>query len=934
MNVRIWAAGCALLIIVEAPVFAAINKWSAMGPEGGTISKIAFSKAPNTLFVIAGPAVYRSLDGGMTWAAIASNFLNTPSDLATDPSDSTRLYVTSIDSPALLVSTDGGSTVVALASLPTVIRSATQIVVSQDGATLYLSMSGRIFASVDRGQSWQERTALSSDPSAFISKMVLDPTDAKTLLAVVRSATGIQTLSSSRDGAVSWQPLSTSVAPAVLTVRDLAINPANAAQYWSAQNDGIWLSPDRGAHWSNINPAPTAGLAIDPVNPSIVYAAGVDGTMLSTTDGGGHWTDVSGNLRAGQNPTVAVNPSTDSQVFAGGRTTLAMTSVAGNTWTIRQTGIVAATVSTFSADASVDRVYSYVPMAGVYFAAAGASSATAVNNDALLNLLAGPTDFINSIVAQSGILSASLGLGVAQSRDGGATWAMSYIDATGGSEQLYSMVAPTGTQTILAASETTLYKSPDGGGSWSTISAGVPNDATVSVLLAAPSNPTVAYATFISTVNSGSVAQLGLFRSADAGSTWALSSSSATTLSTRMLAVDPTNANILYGSSASALLKSIDAGVSWAPLTWDASAAFGYPNTLAVDPLHPGILYAASTVSLERSVDGGATWQIIRSATAIPTWVYSTIIADPKRPENILVSVDGRGAQVLTIAPDLALTFHPPSNPFALGVPASMTFTVTNLGPFDATGVKTNLQLPPTLTHMSASVDGGSCTVSAGNVACTVDILRAAATANITVSATPPTAGKIPVSGAVQGDQPDASPSNNTLKTSLSAAVVADLSVSLSASSSAKVGDALTVTLTAKNAGPNTAPAPHVTFNLASGLTPGAVTSSGATCTQSGAATACVLADMPISTSVAITMNAKATTAGNQISTAAINSSATDLVSMNNNASISTSVTPASASGGGGGGAVSELELLALAMLIANQVRARRCFRRGNQVDR
>src|SRR5579871_3000539 len=74
---------------------AAPNAWTAMGPEGGTVAKIAFSPIPNVMFAGASGGFYRSQDGGASWQLTFSGFLNYASDVAVDPTDPTRIYVTS-----------------------------------------------------------------------------------------------------------------------------------------------------------------------------------------------------------------------------------------------------------------------------------------------------------------------------------------------------------------------------------------------------------------------------------------------------------------------------------------------------------------------------------------------------------------------------------------------------------------------------------------------------------------------------------------------------------------------------------------------------------------------------------------------------------------------------------------------------------------------
>jgi uncharacterized repeat protein (TIGR01451 family) len=196
--------------------------------------------------------------------------------------------------------------------------------------------------------------------------------------------------------------------------------------------------------------------------------------------------------------------------------------------------------------------------------------------------------------------------------------------------------------------------------------------------------------------------------------------------------------------------------------------------------------------------------------------------------------------------------------------------------------------------------------------------VRKGATSSLTLTAVAPTAGAFQVSAAVVGDQPDSDPTDNAVKSSATVTTISDMSVTATGSAAAHVGDSVIYTVVATNVGPNVAPAAQLTFQLATGLTPGSVSSADATCTSgaSGQVT-CNLSDLAVAKAVTVTVNATAATVGTQNSSAAVTSGATDLVSANNSATATTTVSavppPATGGGGGGGGDLSLCEVLALA---------------------
>jgi uncharacterized repeat protein (TIGR01451 family) len=934
MDGRVQAALAAVLLCASIDVGAGVNTFSAIGPTGGEINKIVFSATPKTVFAIATGGFFRSQDGGVSWQLIKSDFYSAPSDLSLDPSDPNRVYATDTASPALYVSTDGGSTMSASVTLPTVVTRIHKMGVSHDGSTLYVTMDAQVFGSVDRGQTWQRLSPISADASAVVWKLVVDPTDAKTVYVAARISTTNDAILATHDGGVTWQLL-ISVSASTSGLLDLTINPVNPMQLWSARGDGAWVSNDRGVNWTQVYGSFVSAIAIDPSNPVVLYLGEPYGQVLRTADAGATWADVSGNISAGKVLAVAVNPAQDSQILVGGFSGLAGSNTSGNTWSMQQSGLISSTIGGFSADPTLDRIYINVPSGGIYFTANGALSTTPVNNAGLLQLTRANNPFyISSMLARSGGLFASQYTGLGRSFDGGNTWSQVVVPPTQ-SYQLFAMVSPPGApQTVLAASVSALYRSTDGGDLWTPITAGVPPNSVVSQLFAAASDPTIAYA-FLYLPGAVGMAPtiLGAYRSADGGLSWAAANPNpASGPSNLLLAVDPTDANILYGSTNTALLKSTDGGVTWTPLGWDFTTYHESVNALAIDPAHPNILVASTVARIARSVDGGASWETLRPQNTFPLWSSFSLIVDPKRPENLLVGTLGYGVQQLTVAPDLALAVVAPADPVAVGVPTTHTFTVSNKGPFDATGVHVSLQLPATAKSVSATASGGSCTIASAVATCTFGVLRANASAAITLNATAPAAGSFRVVGTVAGDQPDADASNNTVTSAATAAMVADVSVSAAGTTTAHVGDALSYTLTVHNAGPDVASATQLTYRLAAGLTPGSVSSAGAVCTTNGSVITCNLNDLAVAASVAITVNATAAAAGTQSSPATVTTSATDQVSANNTSTTSSTVStappsvdppPTVATGKSGGGSLSPWDVPGLLLLLVLQVMAR-----------
>jgi hypothetical protein len=117
--------------IVSYGVHSKINDWTAIGPNGGWVQQIAYSKgSPTTVYLTSVAGFHRSTDGGASWQPVKVFFQNIPSDVAADPSDPQRVYVLSVNAPYLFVSTDSGQTLKPVTSFPINLTNPWQIQVS------------------------------------------------------------------------------------------------------------------------------------------------------------------------------------------------------------------------------------------------------------------------------------------------------------------------------------------------------------------------------------------------------------------------------------------------------------------------------------------------------------------------------------------------------------------------------------------------------------------------------------------------------------------------------------------------------------------------------------------------------------------------------------------------------------------------------------
>ena len=124
----------------------------------------------------------------------------------------------------------------------------------------------------------------------------------------------------------------------------------------------------------------------------------------------------------------------------------------------------------------------------------------------------------------------------------------------------------------------------------------------------------------------------GLFRSEDAGLTWAsLPTPPATPPAPTFVAVDPSDSRTIFAAAAGQVHKTTDAGATWTPVLPTGTLQV---LAIAVSPADPNLVFVAlaqfsASFQVHRSLDGGATWTMIEGPTHGATCTFSVPILVP-----------------------------------------------------------------------------------------------------------------------------------------------------------------------------------------------------------------------------------------------------------------------------------------------------------------
>ncbi|MEA2564687.1 MAG: hypothetical protein QOH06_6191 [Acidobacteriota bacterium] len=369
-----------------------------------------------------------------------------------------------------------------------------------------------------------------------------------------------------------------------------AQSPVLAADPPSARVDPILFSKLQYRPLHFLRGGRSTAVAGVPSDPFTFYFGSIGGGVWKTTDAGTTWKNVSdGFFEAGSVGAIAVAESSPDVVYVGTGTACLRTNLSPGVGMYR------------SSDAGRTWVHAGLRDAGQI----GRVRIHPANPDLVYAAVVG------------NVFAPSPTRGVFRSQDGGKAWqkVLFVNDETGASDLTLDPADPrvlyAGTWTVdrkpwtldSGSKEGGIYKSTDGGDTWTRLGGGLPSGIVGRTGVAVSrGRPGRVWALVEAAADEG-----GLFRSDDAGRSWQRINGDAALTARAFyfghIIADPIDPDTVYVLNI-ALLKSVDGGRSFTSLEYSHEDN----HDLWLNPVNPRILISANDGGATVSLNGGSTW--------------------------------------------------------------------------------------------------------------------------------------------------------------------------------------------------------------------------------------------------------------------------------------------------------------------------------------
>lgn len=659
------------------PLVNMAEELKSLGPYGGSVTALAISPSqPDIVYAGGyGGGFFISQDRGRTWIN-SSHGLTNPYilSLVVDPINKSNIYAGTYGD-GVFKSMDGGATWQPTGSGLNARPIVYTLAINPKSPNILFAGTrnsgelggGGVFISTNGGLSWEARNHGLGE--LYIYDLAIDPESPNILYAATHEKGVFKTF----DAGYDWFNYNAGL-PLDKSARTLVIDPLNTNNVFLGtwHGDSIYKSINGGKLWvlsnNGIVPAKVYSLAIDPVNPQVLYAATYDRGVYKSDNASQNW--YHSGLYYNFVYSLAVDPLNPSTVLLGTMNNgIYRSENQGGTWNKSQVGLSATSITSMAmASASSPILYVGTNGSGLHATSNNGADWNSMNNGLedsyIYSVLQIPS---NPNVLYTGTKSG----GVYKSEDWGATWrtingglptlesddsiSVSYtthpfdldspeqdfwneIEEGGGvalaatfdeiSVSILSVAADPNNPAILyLGTNSGVYKSINSGAYWN--GSGLSGRVITSVTV----DPFQSHIIFAAT----SAVSGSLFKSTDAGKTWVPANTGMVGMDVNALWMDPERGNVIYAATNNGVYKSIDGAGSWV----SAGLAGKYVFSIAGSPTNPAALFAGTAGGVFRSNNYGADW--VSGHAYLASKAIKAVLAHPTAEQTLFAGTNNNG---------------------------------------------------------------------------------------------------------------------------------------------------------------------------------------------------------------------------------------------------------------------------------------------------
>lgn len=588
------------------PQTKAVANWTFIGPQAipgmgggmGRLNTIEFHPTnPNIFWVGAAcGGLWKTTDGGNSWTT-ATDFLSAIgiSDIAVNPQNPDKIYIATGDGYGFESGVDfwGGT------------------------------YSAGILFTTDGGNSWsQTGLTYTQNQGMIIQRLVINASNPQLLLAASR--TGIWRTT---DAGVTWTKVKTG------HFYDIEFNTANDSVVYAVNGYNVFKSADVGATWTQITTGLCGGgrisIAVTAANSNVIYALCEAGNFYKSSDGGGSFmlqNTSSVTFYGYYDNVLAVSPLNENIVYVGGLE-LGKSTDGGLSWNIADNWYGWPNSNYCHADKhdiafSISGNEMYICNDGGIFKSldggnsySDLSSGVAISQFYRLGGAATNENIVYCGQQDNGAVKASTG-----------NWDMMVF-----ADGMECIVDPANENNVLVGTQNgQLNISNDGGQSWNDVTPS--SGAWITPMLYHPSDPSIVFAAYDQ-----------LYKSLDGGWTWSVVGNPTGFTVMDVLAIAPSNPDYVYAGTISELYRSADGGQNWQFISSALPLSNNALTYLAVNSKNPQALWVTISgyspgIRVYYSSNAGNTWTNISGT--LPNVPVNCIVYQDNSPDIVYIGTD------------------------------------------------------------------------------------------------------------------------------------------------------------------------------------------------------------------------------------------------------------------------------------------------------